>query len=1228
MQLSARILTALAVVTLAVAYVAGAGAMPAVKAATGTIDVINVGTCYSTDTAVLDEGDCDDGDRETEGYNVAGETEAQQVDTGKMVWATYAVDPKTSAEDPRGILENSDTLKISIHDPGRDKRTGVLYPVGNSDTEFNDAWAAFIRGETKITDLALITTGATFSTGETGDQRISIPGPDTTLLLSGTGAGDNPLAPDGDVKFFGFSVDNLAAAPADVSGIDLDDNVKIDEDKSFGNAAPWMALNVNFPDDKDILVKFVYYETSDVEVLDGGLFYNDRDDDGDLVLDAGAQVINDDSTDPDFTKDEKKIDTGRALLVEARADGDNEAVELYLVETDRFSGRYEGRLRLTDANGDGSEQDFRAEENWGIQTEHGDAVTIPVLTVESGPVRIRYRDTDGDTQEIRVAIDTVPPGVLIEEPANGFSSRDPSPSVVGSISDGDSGLREDSFRIYGDNTDDQTDTKPIFDLGVMPAAGSDVSNQIPIDDDRGLVYIDPGDDSANPRTEVEVRGHYAGYVESDTFGIINQGEVYLPDDDNPTANDGDERVSALSDSFEDGAETGLFDSLLRFDFEDETENDAYNNAVDIQAVVLDRAGNLGFSDSEPTSPTFIHDYGTKVKDGRKSSKHNVLGWYSRHLYRLDEVDPFYREEQSVTGFFGLNDDDKPVASESGLVIVFDGPVDPASVSTETFNVILDGGDAATVVDVIVEDESVYLMLDAALEPDATPQVELADGEEVEDLAGNEAKAKDLNKFELSDGIAPTLTITLSGGSGLNEGDEGPGSLTRDKITIGVSSNEELQGAPKFAVVCEKLTWIDPDDENAENDVAKYVSNRSGSITNFALAEPLANELSVTCGYDQVINEGDNAGDPGQDEMDDPFTVTEIAALARPGENWEYTWTNITGATQALQNGKLVVIVSGRDRSAYKDADGDNVLNYSASTAEFTFDDDFDPPTAGGGEVIPGDGGVVSEPRPFVLIQFSETTTVDVTLFEIDDVDLTDSLEILGDNRFVYWPEPLAYGEYDVDVEANDAANNPEMFSWTFEVRARSSFVLGLLAGWNAVSFPANPQDRTLDAVFTDDQVDQVVGWDATEPVSPWRMATRVDGVWTTSDDFATLNDIQARYGYWVHSKGFITQAVKLTGKGDRRNDGPPQPESIPTEAGWNFVGVLDTDGDQTQDNAGDTLRNSELKPISAGDYLGSYVRAYTWDHTDHKWSVLRSDDDVQIGSGVWVYYSKTNNIAP
>ena len=104
-----------------------------VEAATGTIDVLNVGTCFATDDEVFEASDCVSGEVDADGdpadYDVAGRDEVGEVAT---VYATYAHDPKTAPDSPRAVLTNSNLIKISIADTGRDKRTPVLLPVGNA----------------------------------------------------------------------------------------------------------------------------------------------------------------------------------------------------------------------------------------------------------------------------------------------------------------------------------------------------------------------------------------------------------------------------------------------------------------------------------------------------------------------------------------------------------------------------------------------------------------------------------------------------------------------------------------------------------------------------------------------------------------------------------------------------------------------------------------------------------------------------------------------------------------------------------------------------------------------------------------------------------------------------------------------------------------------------------------------------------------------------------------
>ena len=1253
MQLSSRILTALAVLILAVAVVAvRGGSSGTVEAATGTIDVLNVGTCYTTNSDVFGAGDCNDGDLDdndgvaatNSGYNVAGRDSVTEVDAGTSIYATYAIDPKSSGDAPRAILTNSDLIMVSIEDTGRDKRTGKLYAVGDT--------TALTPGERTVIDNALDdlanelkgdhdsdsdTPDATRLTSESEDgndaQFTTTP---TTINSSGivrlnlTGAGStsHPMAPRGDGKIFWFGclastcVTGDTATP-DNRFRDLKNYIDLDEDLSSGtrdSIAPWMRVTVSVPAGGEVNIEHIYYQTSQREILVGGkkkadyLGYTDSANaDNNVPQDPDLGMF-----DPVFVDDEDEDTPGGqdALALGAGSDGDEVEQNLWLKETGDFTGIYEGYLRLTDADAEGlcdhdGDSDTDPQRcNWGRDagdasgSERGEAA---VLGVESGPITVRYKNSNGDQRTATILIDKEPPAIQIDLPAHDTSSKDDSPDLLGSFNDGGgSGLRENSFSVYADNRDDSDDDMPVWDFRVN---GDTTGNPY------GYVCID-ADETLGCDTDagtVALRGHYAGYSDDDdTFGIISSADVYR-ETDNPDG--ADLFKTAGAEDYEDGDTSGLFDDVVRIDFPPPDTGDVenrYNNTIDIQAVVLDIAGNYGFSDSQPSDPTFIHDYGTASKDRDDSDVHNVLGWYSRHQYRLDDVDPFYEPDQSATGFFTDENGDEEI-SNSGIKVVFDNSIDASSVGVETFVVKLDSGESATVTDVDVDGKNVYLMLEETLAPDSTPEVDLASGSSVLDLAGNEATGRRLEGFELNDGILPTFTITLSGGTGLNEDIDGQGSsdLTKGQMTISVESDEDIQGAPQFSVVCSNLTWGDAEDEN---DVAKFASNRKGAEPDLNSAGPNAEERAqVKCG----------------DSDKGPRVVAVTSALARPGNRWEYLWANLSG-TEAVPDGGLTVIVWGRDRSSYESG-GIDVHNYSSATATFNYDTDLNAAWEVGddSELVPNDGNNVFEPRPFVLLNFGdEKTIVNVTQFTIDKVDYTADLQILDDNEFVWWPEPLDYGKYTVYVEANDAANNTEEHTYSFTVKERSAFVLSLLAGWNSVSFPANPIDRALHAVFTNDAVDVVIGWDATNPVSPWRSASKMDGVWTTHDEYGTLNDIEARYGYWVHSTGFVTQAVKLSGSGDRATDGQPSPADIPTDTGWNFVGVVDVDGDQTQDDAGETLRNSNNDPITAAEYLGNYTRAYTWDHVNNTWDVVKTDEGITIGTGVWVYYTKDHDIAP
>ena len=123
-------------------------------------------------------------------------------------------------------------------------------------------------------------------------------------------------------------------------------------DEPGGAVAPWVNMQVNAPTTAGATINLMYivYHTSEREALLGGRqpvrpadvetanaskYYSDV---------AGVDA-------PDFTDSEGEGNT--ALTVKVKSDGDESEQNLWLYETGRFTGRYEGYVRLTDADGDG-----------------------------------------------------------------------------------------------------------------------------------------------------------------------------------------------------------------------------------------------------------------------------------------------------------------------------------------------------------------------------------------------------------------------------------------------------------------------------------------------------------------------------------------------------------------------------------------------------------------------------------------------------------------------------------------------------------------------------------------------------------------------------------------------------------------------------------------------------------------------------------------------------------
>ena len=1223
---------------LAVAVVAvRAGSPDTVEAATGTIDVLNVGTCYTTDSEVFEVGECV-ADTTGADYDVADRDEIVEVGT---VYATYAHDPLTAPDDPRGVLYNSNLIKISIADTGRDKRTPILLAAGdapvNDDADTGcgavDNPCDFDQENIPATDDTVIEKGylqiirddfnkialdnESFRWQKRGETVF-----DAAFTENGNGVIDGisivkadqntdpykpmDVADDSLVTFYGrvtSDLDNNGTVDNDEYGpLRKLTEFKLDEDVGSGRialedgpgtqeVAPWLSIQKSITSGATVNLMYIVYHTSEFETLIGG------EKAADYVVDANDDDIPDDAelakSQPDFSKAEDNA--GAELVVEARSDGREGRQFLQLRETSRFSGRYEGFVQLTDENGN--------DEGWGLQVgpamthEVGDAA---IIGVESGPVVVAYKDTDGSTKLLEIEVDTVPPTITVDSPTHESPGQDTSPEFSGTFIDRDSGLRDETFRLYVDHRDDPSengeDGMLALDLNVKSSGSRDY----------GVVTATD--------VVVESQSEYAGFdATNDTFGVIKHNKLFDVEED-ANVGEGLDKIRGIDgDNHDDGATEGTFGDSVRISFLSDAD---YNNTIDFQALVADRAGNIGFSDSDADGPGRINDLG-EAKDDQKPDRYNVLGWYARHIFFLDETDPEIYEEQSVTGFYGENDDDVPQSNRSGILVAFDRAVDPDSIGVDTFTVTLDtaGTDEVSVVDVDVDGRAVYLLLASELASDARPYVDIDSGQWVSDPAGNRKTGGDQDPFEVKDGITPVLSVALSGGSGSGEGDEGPSKLTKDTIIVTISADEEINATPSLVVVCSDIGWdgdtTDDDDEN-DKGLSDLVGMRSGAIKDRGSAN--FTSFTYSCG-------------------DDTVEMQPVQSYSRPGLTWEYQWLNFTN-TKALEDGKLTVVAYARDRQSFtsldatspvRDIDDDatpaNTYNWGAETAEFRYDTDLENPRP-----TPDEDATVTESRPFVLLTYEDdASTVSVEGFSVDGS--AQEIDSIGGNRFLYWPETLDLGSHTVSVDAIDAAGNEDTYEYSFKVAERSAFNLKLIAGWNAVSFPANPADNAIENVFTDGVIDMVAGWNASDPQKPWSIATRMEDEWSTHEEFATLNKVHAQYGYWVHAQGFVTQRVQLVG-GINRTDPeitPPDLVSIPTLAGWNFVGVIDQDGDQTEDDFGEVLANGDTA-VEAGDYLGDNKRAYTWDAVRSEFQILEDGDDVEIGDGIWVYYG--SGIAP
>jgi hypothetical protein len=668
-------------------------------------------------------------------------------------------------------------------------------------------------------------------------------------------------------------------------------------------------------------------------------------------------------------------------------------------------------------------------------------------------------------------------------------------------------------------------------------------------------------------------------VDNDADGATNETHVLTPGASDNTADvaTGGEVVADLQSV----TLTGITDGTKTFDFTKTVTAtlpasvDNPDHIVDFQARAADLAGNYGYTDSDAAN----------VLSGNSVTV-NIGGRHGNqpHTIRIDRVLPSISSAASGSGW------DETLACCTAkanvrdmIAVTFDGKLNADSVSATDFSVVLDGtGGTFVPATVTVKDAIVYLDIDSTIPSNDTPKVKLVGT--VQDLAGNSSAVGSKDALDV---MSPVITVTLGSGSGTGAaGTEDAATLTKDKMTITVTSDENLQGPPLVTVTDISTTGVSGADSGKGLGVA----------------------------YNGVL------------------------AVAQGGNIWKLVAAKVTSSAINSDTAvfRAVKVVS-------KDVASNETISNKPTTATppihtkaYTLDIAATAATS-----TPANAGTTTQSNPFLTTDFSiaggEHSSLMVSEATIaagsaTAVAVTDLVIASANNKtFFYQPaEALADGKHTYTIKTLDAAGNKLTTATTFTKSARKDFVIELFAGWNSVSVPSNPSDTGVDAVLSNAGVTQVVSYDATTPAQPWRIASKVDGTFASQTD-PGLTTVTAGLGYWVETSDFEDQTISLEGP-TAPGDARPGLTTIATGDGWNLVGVVDQSRSQTQKgNKGSTLTRPNAAGAATSVKVSAYFntvnngRAYTFNTVSSEFRELVAADFMTIGQGVWVFISPQTN---
>jgi len=719
--------------------------------------------------------------------------------------------------------------------------------------------------------------------------------------------------------------------------------------------------------------------------------------------------------------------------------------------------------------------------------------------------------------------------------------------------------------------------------------GTFTDNESGVDESTFELRVDDSDDNINA---VEVFGAGASWsitpdlLSNPTTGVARSAssDVGTPGTVGLGSADGAGAQIVAADLLSVTLPTAVVDGTKTFEFSKTATATLPGNAVtnpdhivDFQARAADLAGNYGYTDSDTASGLAGVYTLANPGGGRHGNQ--------PHTIRIDQVLPSITSAAAGSGFDETLACCTAKANVRDMIkVTFDGKLNADSVAATDFSVVLDGtGGTFVPATVTVKDDVVYLDIDSTIPSNDTPAVKLVGT--VQDLAGNSSSAGTTNA---SDVLSPVITVTTSGGSGTGSADdkEDAANYTNGNMVITVTSDEALQGPPLVTVTDISATGVSGADSNKAAGAVRY---------------------------------------------------NGVLAVAQGGNVWKFTAGKLASAAINADTAvfRAVKVVSTDVAANATTTNAPTTATPPVHTRAYTLDLVLSTPTS-----TPANGGTTTQTNPFLTTDYKaglENSTVTISEATIaagtaTAVTVTDEVVASADGKtFFYQPtDALADGEHTYTVKGVDAAGNKLTTATTFTKSARKDFVVELFAGWNSVSVPSNPSDSAVDSVLSNAGIKQVVSYDATTPAQPWRIASKVDGTFTSQTD-PGLTTVTAGPGYWVETSDFEDQTIALEGP-TAPGDARPGLTTIATGDGWNLVGVVDQSRSQTQKgNKNATLTRPNASGVATNVTVGTYFntvnngRAYTFNTVSSEFRELVTADTMTIGSGVWVFISPQTN---